>query len=189
MAKNSVSINLLKTPRNETIGQIINWALTIGRTLVITVELVALCAFIYRFSLDSQLQDLRTKIKDEQTIVGFLKQNENTFRNFQDTLSIASSASKTGKQNATIYKDILNFAPAEMTFKSVTFSTNKVNIQADVTSINALSEFINSLKAYPDTDSIALDKIENKTSSALISVSVTVNLKQTKGGINAISKN
>ena len=189
MAKNSASINLLKTTRNETIEQIINWALTIGRTLVIAVELVALCAFIYRFSLDTQLQDLRTKIKDEQTIIGFLKQNEDTFRNFQNRLSIASSASTTGEQNATIYKDILNFAPTEMTFKSVTFSTNKVNIQADVSSINGLSAFIASLKAYSATDSISLDKIENNASSALISVSVTVNLKQTKGGVNAVSKN
>jgi hypothetical protein len=44
MAKKSASINLIKTDRKETIDHVVNWALTIGRALIILVEVIALSA-------------------------------------------------------------------------------------------------------------------------------------------------
>src|ERR1035437_3785993 len=101
MAKNSASINLLRNDKKETVEHIINWAVTIGRILIVVVELAALAAFLYRFTLDSQLQDLHSKIKQEQTILEVQKKNEDTYRNLQDRLSLISSFSKNGEKNLT----------------------------------------------------------------------------------------
>jgi predicted negative regulator of RcsB-dependent stress response len=97
MAKNSASINLLRNDKKETVEHIINWAVTIGRVLVVVVELAALAAFLYRFTLDNQLQDLHSKIKQEQAIIEIQKKNEDTYRNLQDRLSIISSFTKRRK--------------------------------------------------------------------------------------------
>src|SRR5476651_2190356 len=96
MAKRSTSINLLKSNKNETLEQVINWSLSIGRFLVIGVELIALGAFLFRFTLDRQIIDLHALIKNKQIIVADLKDSEATYRNLQDRLTIAASFSNVG---------------------------------------------------------------------------------------------
>jgi hypothetical protein len=188
MAKNSASINLLRNDKKETLEHIMNWAVTIGRILVVVVELAALAAFLYRFTLDNQLQDLHSKIKQEQAIVELQKDNENTYRNLQDRLSIISTFTKNGGKDLKTLKDILSFAPNGMTFTTVTFAPNKMTIEANVTSVISLSSFIGKLRSYSPIATVSLDKIENKTSSSMITVGISTTFKQ-QGGANAISNN
>jgi Tfp pilus assembly protein PilN len=188
MAKNSASINLLRNDKKETIEQVTNWVVTIGRILVIVVELVALAAFLYRFTLDNQLETLHTKIKQEQAIVAFQKKSENTYRNLQDRLFVASSYSKNAEKSVKIFKDIVSFAPNGMTFTTVSFSSKGMQIEANVNSVIPLSVFIGKLKSYPLIDTVSLDKIESKTSGTVITVGMSTTFKGQKGA-NAIPNN
>jgi Tfp pilus assembly protein PilN len=185
MAKFSTSINLLGS-KSKTLDLIVSWALTIGRALVIVVELIALGAFLYRFSLDNQLQDLRTKIKQEQAIVIFQKNSESTYRNLQDRFAVISTASKETTNNIKMFKDLLALAPSGFTFINFELSPEKAQIEGNANSVIALSTFIDALKAYPSVDSVSLDKIQNNTTNATIAIGITVNLKK-QGGINALS--
>ncbi len=189
MAKDSASINLLKNDKNGIVERTINWALTVGRVLIIVTELIALGAFLYRFGLDQQLVDLRSKIKQEQTIVALQKQNEDTYRNLQDRLSVVSLADASMQKNSKIIKDVLGFTPVGMSFTNFTFTSDLLRIQANVNSVDALSSFVTSLKKYPEVSDVSLDKIENKTSNAAITVSITANLKKQQGGLNEASNN
>jgi len=184
MARSFRSINLLGNNRQELVEQITNWAVTIGRGLVIVIEVVALVAFLYRFSLDGQLQDLQTKIKQEQAIVLFQKDNENTYRNLQERLSIASLFLTSANKEQKVFEDIISFAPAGISFSNISLSPDGIQIQADANSVSSLSTFINKLRAYSSISSVSLDKIENKTSSAVITFGISASLKQ-KGGTNA----
>lgn len=185
MAKPSASINLLAN-REKTLDLIVNWALTIGRVLVIVVEVVAIAAFLYRFSLDNQLQDLRTKIKQAQAIVIYQKDSENKYRNLQDRLAVASTFSDTSNKEVKIFKDIASFAPSGFSFRILDVSEQKLQIEATVNSVSALSSFVDKLKNYAPVDSVSLDKIENNTSNATISVGITATFKK-QGGKNALS--
>jgi Tfp pilus assembly protein PilN len=178
MAKKSASINLLKSNKNDTLEQIINWTLTVGRAMVIIVELIALGAFLFRFGLDQQLIDLRSTIKQKQAIVTALKDSEDTYRNLQDRLGVAYSFSNLGKEQVKVFKDIIGFAPSGIVFTNVTFTQGNVRIEANAFSVNALSKFVDALKKYPVVRTVSLDKIENKTANALITVSITATLKQ-----------
>jgi len=185
MAKLSASINLLEN-KDKTIELIISWALTIGRALVIVVELVALGAFLYRFSLDNQLQDLRTKIKQEQAIVVYQKDSESKYRNLQDRLALISSVSKDSVQSLKIFKDIVALAPNGFTFKIFDVSAGKAQLEANTNSVIVLSGFIDKLKAYPLVDNVSLDKIQNDTANATITVGITAIFKG-QGGKNALT--
>lgn len=182
MVKKSASINLIKKDKGETINQITNWAQTIGRILIIVVQIITLSALVYRFFLDNQLRNIHTKIKQDQQVLESLKSNEATYRNLQERLDLIASVSDRGGENVKIFKDIVGLAPIGMSFSNVTLTENGIRIEANVSSIYPLSIFINSLKKYNNIDSVSINKIENKTSSALITVSITVTLKQ-KGGI------
>lgn len=188
MAKNSVSINLLKADKNQTLSQITNWALGAGRVLIVLVELIALAAFLYRFVLDNQLQEINSKIKQEQAVVSLQKDNERKYRNLQDRLSVISSLSQNGTQTVKVYKDMLGFAPLGMSFTNVSLSDTGIRVEANVSSAYPLAVFINSLKSYSLVDTVSIDKIENKTASAFITVSISVTLKK-QGGTNADSDN
>ena len=180
MKKGNPSINLLGGENVDFFDKFINWALTIGRLVVIVTELIALSAFLYRFSLDRELIDLHSKIKQEQTIVGYLKNREDTYRNFQDRLDIASNFSNLGEKKIKILKDIISFAPAGVTFQSFLISENRISIGANVQFVSSLGNFVNLLKNYPGIKSVSIDKIENKLSNSLINVGITATLSQTK---------
>src|SRR3990170_4903897 len=109
-------INLLNSKQSSFFERFINWTLTIGRIVIIVTELIALSAFLYRFSLDQQLIDLHSKIKQEQAIVEYLKESEATYRNLQDRLTVAANFSQIGENRVKIFKDIIAFAPSGIAF-------------------------------------------------------------------------
>lgn len=177
MLNKSSSINLAKGKGISFWDKFINWTLTIGRLVVILTELVALSAFLYRFSLDRKLIDLHGKIKQEQTVVRFLKKNEDKYRNLQDRLLLISDFSRKGKEKVQLFKDIVDLAPKETTFNNFSLYNDRVSIVANMQSSSFLTSFVNKLKNYPNISSISIDKIENKPQNALITVSITAMLK------------
>lgn len=178
MVKKTVSINLVKSDKNQTLNQVINWALGAGRVLIIVVELIAISAFLYRFILDSQIRDINDKIQQEQAIVSQQKKNEDLYTNLQARLALASAFSGEAAKNIKIFKDIINFAPVGLTFTNLTFVQDSIRIEVSVNSVYPLSSFVNSLKTYPKIDTVSIDKIENKTENAVINVSISVTLKK-----------
>lgn len=175
--QSSVSINLIKSKVNI-LDEILKWALTVGRLLVIITELVAFSTFIYRFSLDRKLIDLHTKINQEQAIVASLKDRENLYRSLQERISVASTITDHGNRNVRILNDITKFTPPTITFNAFTTENNKITIDSSVKSISSLSIFINLLRDYPQTSSVSVDRIDNQSLTTSVNVLITVKLKE-----------
>ena len=178
--KKSASINLLKSSKNEIFEKFIDWALTVGRLLVIITEIVALSAFIYRFSLDRQLIDLHGKIKQEEAIVSFFKKKEETYRNLQDRIKIASTYSIKSEEKVKMSQDVISLAPQGMTFNEITISDNLINVAANFQAASSLKAFVESLRNYKPVKSVSITQIENRLSSAQILVTITANLNNKK---------
>ena len=180
MAKKAPDINLLKTGKVNLGEQVFNWAVSIGRVIVIVVELVALSAFLFRFTLDRQIIDLHTKIKQEQAIVDFFKQNESMYRNLQDRLLTASTfADQSAKKNQ-ILNDLITLTPPGITFNNLSLYEERVRIDANTMSVDALESFVTSLQKYPLISTISVDKIENKPSTSFITFGITASFAKTK---------
>lgn len=177
MAK-TPSINLLESKGKGFLDKFINWALTIGRFIVIITEVIALSAFLYRFSLDRQLVDLHGKIKQEQALVSSLKGNEKTYRNLQERLALASKFIDKGEQTVKIFKEIMALTPKDFIFSDLTVSEDQLAINGSVRRISSLASFIKALRNYPNINTISLDKIENKTSNGTITVGITATFKK-----------
>lgn len=174
------SINLLKNKDVDFLNEFIKWTLTIGRLVVIITELIALSAFIYRFSLDRRLIDLRSEIKQKQTIVAAQKTNEAKYRDLQDRITLASNFSNLSLERHKILTDILNLTPQGITLNNLVFAKDSINIDANVRMVSSLSLFINSLKKYPSIETISIDNIENKPQTNFIAVGITVGLKKSQ---------
>lgn len=176
MPNNLSSINLIKNKQIPLFDKFMNWALTVGRLIIILTEIVAVLAFIYRFSLDERLIDLHSAIKQKQAIISLLKQDENKYRNLQDRIALASDLSEKNTKTNKIVLDIISLIPQGVKINSLTFNKDRIMINSNINSVPSLTDFINLLKDYPDIKSVSIDNIENKPFIGL-SVTVTTMLK------------
>lgn len=174
--QSSASVNLIKEKINIW-DEILKWALSVGRLLVILTELVAFTTFIYRFTLDRTLIDLHSKINQEQAIVVSLKGRETLYRNIQERLFIISKVSESGSKNANILQDVVDLTPNGISFNSIEIVNNKIKIDSNVQSVSALSKFTSQLRKYEETSSVSIEKIENQSLSNKINVQILVILK------------
>lgn len=172
----TVSINLVAENLNI-IDRFIAWALTIGRLVVILTELIALTAFLYRFSLDRQLIDIHSKIKQEQAVLDYLKDYEQTFRDIQNRLSLTSTFGTQAEGKIKMLNDIVNFASPGITFNSIYLQEDRVRMNITLNSISGITKFIKQLKDYPAIGSVIVEKVEDRTSSASIKLSIIGTLK------------
>ena len=132
MPENSPSINLVKNKQIPLFDKFMNWALTVGRLIVILTEIVALLAFVYRFSLDEKLIDLHSAIKQKQNLVLLLKQDENKYRNLQDRIVLASSLLEKNAKTNKIVLDIVGLTPQGVRIENLTFNKDKLIINANI---------------------------------------------------------
>jgi Tfp pilus assembly protein PilN len=175
----SSSIDLVKNKSNLT-DELIKWALTFGRLLIILVEIVAFGAFVYRFTLDRQLIDLNDKIEQSQAIIASSKERENTYRNLQERLAMIEEISTKGNINQKILSDILAITPPEITYNTLSIDNGRIEMDINVSAVSALSTFIKSLKEYPQVSSVSIVGIDNSSSSSSVVVKISVVLK---GGV------
>ena len=176
MPENLPSINLAKNKQLPFIDRFMNWALTVGRLIVIVTEIVAAAAFVYRFSLDEKLVDLHTVIKQKQTIISLLKQDETKYRNLQNRIALVSTSSEKIAKTNEIIKDIIDLIPQGVKINDLTFNKDRLNINLNLTSISTLTDLTNFLKDYPNMKSINIDNIESKPLAGFL-VGVTAILK------------
>lgn len=176
MPENLPSINLVKNKQAPLFDRFINWALTVGRLIVIITEVVAVAAFIYRFSLDDKLVNLHSDIKAKQNIVTVLKNDENKYRNLQDRIALASAFSQSSVKTTEIIGDIVNLIPPGVKINDLALNKDRINMSVNIGSVSSLTDFIDPLKNYPKIKSISIENIENKPSVGL-SVDITATLK------------
>ena len=69
--------------------QVANWALTIGRWIVILTEIVVIGALIFRFNIDKQLSNLRRTVEqNRQLLENSLQRSEQRFHHTQLRLNL-----------------------------------------------------------------------------------------------------
>lgn len=176
MPSNLSSINLVKNRQIPLFDKFINWALTVGRLIVILTEIIAIIAFVYRFSLDEKLVELHSAIKQKQNIVSVLKTDEDKYRNLQDRIALATTFSAKGSKTSKTIVDIASLIPSQVMINDLILNKDRVNIGVNVISVSSLANFIDPLKNYTGIKSISVDNIENKPSIGL-SVDITAMLK------------
>jgi hypothetical protein len=175
--KDTASINLLRGQNKGFGDKFLGWALTVGRLLVIITETTALLMFLYRFSIDRQLIDTHDSIKTKGFIVSHLVENEELYRNLQDRLALAKKINTLASERAVQFQDFYSFSNQYVTVNLLTITKDTLTIDVSSTTIGALNSFITQVKQHPDIGVVSVEKVENKTSSARILVSIKAKLK------------
>ncbi len=177
MVNNSTSINLLKKKENNTLDTFIHFAFTGGRFIVLLTETIALVAFLYRFTIDRQIIDTRDEIKANQTIVKQYEPLEIKYRNLQERLKHASQLAEEENSIPNQLTQIVRKKGDSLILTSIFVSKNIIRIEADTNSVSSLTNFVSILRNDTSIEDVSIDKIENRTISGLISVTISAHQK------------
>lgn len=177
MAEQVPTINLLPNQGENFTTKFFNWALSIGRLLIILTEMVALATFLYRFGLDAQIVDLHDKITEESYVVANFHTAETTFRDLQDRIAVIKRYGAIGQTTTGIFSRITQMGQGKITFKDLTVTTQSAKIEVESSSSSTLSQFVDSLKNDPSVTSVSIDKVQDNASTAQIIVDITATLK------------
>ena len=187
MAKPVLSINLLGNPGEPFFDKFVRWALSAGRMIVILTEVIALSAFIYRFSIDRRIVDLKDQIEDKQSIVSQYEDQEKVFRSLQARLASAKQL-EGGAQTTQLLNDVIILATGRLRFNTLEITESQIKIDGSTSSTAQLNYFINQLRQQPKVERISLDKLDNRTSQGSIDVAITAYLEVPKAA-NTKGKN
>jgi len=156
---------LLKDPFFETrFGQFLNWAVNVGRYIVIFTELVVIVSFGARFTLDRKLADLNSKIHQKEVIIESQQEFEAEFRLVQAKIS---SYQQIEQQNSLvdIFPILQRMIPSNFLMQQLNIKQNKVTAKGVALSNDALNYLISNLQLSPIFTGIAVSNIETTDES------------------------
>jgi hypothetical protein len=177
------SINLL--PRdsfeNSTLGVILEWALVFGKWAVILTQLIVMAAFLYRFTLDRTLTDLRKSITSDVMIIKSYEQVERDYMLAQKRVVTAKDAIKSQNQVLGIIAEIAKITPNDLWYDKINITDTSLNMTAYVSSLSGFAQFMTMIQKNPAFKNIRIAKLEtSSTKGAQIQFEISTTLGSNK---------
>lgn len=146
----SKSINLLEpVGSSESIGKIsISWLTTVGKWMLIVVEIIALGAFAYRFIMDGKNNDLTEQINTQVSTLenATWKKSLVKYANYQTLLSDVKIIKSKQEINSNLISEVINGVPLTLNVESISINNGKVSLSIKTTDFNALRSYEENLK-------------------------------------------
>lgn len=160
------SINLLPRDSFETstIGVILEWLLVFGKWTVILTQLIVMGAFLYRFTLDRTLTDLRKSIEKDVAVIKSYEQVERDYSLLQKQVATVKTTLATQELMLKTLSELGQITPTEIWFDRITLSPNNLALTAYAASLPAFGQFITSAQTNPLFNGVRISKLESSTS-------------------------
>lgn len=159
------SINLL--PRDDfessSLGIILEWSLVFGKWAVILTQLVVMGAFLYRFTLDRSLTDLRKSIAKNVAIVKSYDQMERDFVLAQKQVSQAKLALSSQETMLKTLAKIQAITPNEVWYDRLSFTPQGITLTAYAASLPGFGRFLTLVQADTQFNGVRIGKIESSS--------------------------
>lgn len=157
------SINLLPRDSFESsqVGIILSWLLSFGKWAVIITQLIVMGAFLWRFSLDRELTDLKKSIAKN---VAIIKSYEQTERDFVLTQKRLATAKTVIAQQKAITEELATLAattPLDVWYEKLTLTPTSTTLSAYSRSLPGFSQFLSAIQKNPRYSSVSVARIQD----------------------------
>jgi hypothetical protein len=147
------SINLIDpmSSPGDTFSIFYEWAISIGKYLLIIVQLLVIAVFIMRFSVDKINNDLTREIntKIEFLLQPGFKENEMKFRNMQVFFNDIAVLDKIQEKHARQISAVLDTVPQNVHLETLSYTGGNVAAQFTTTSLENVKSYESFLKQSP----------------------------------------
>lgn len=166
--------------RRETFESVFfRWAINVGKTIIVVVELVALGALFYRFVIDRQLVDQRDAIEQQAFLVQAQQDKEREFLSIiERTEAVAGSQASTESVFEVVTRIRESIDTGYFESGEIVVNQDTILFQGRAFAIFDVQNFVNELSENPRVSSISIDEINSTTSG--IRFSLTIKLLETE---------
>lgn len=144
---------------NTFFGKFILWAVSIGRYIVVIVELIVISAFFSRFYFDKKLTDLNRSIEQKTAVITANTEFEARFRETQNRLNLTSSIISAQPPTQSLLADIEILLPSSVYLSSFSFTGKVLSLRGFALSETSLTLFLRNLKSHPRLSQINLGQL------------------------------
>jgi Tfp pilus assembly protein PilN len=154
-------VNLLPKDQFEfsATGKFIQWAVSIGRWIVVLTEFVVICAFLSRFYFDTVQANLFDETKQKQAIIQSAASFEENFRDLQTKVKLVKALLAEEKEPSGLISQISNKLPLNVTLTRVSIETGELRISGFTLSERGLSVFVSGLAEIPQLEKVNLTNV------------------------------
>lgn len=159
------SINLLPRDSFEkgTLGVILEWSLVFGKWSVILTQLIVMGAFLYRFTLDRNLTDLRKSITKDVAIIKSYEQVERNFILTQKQVKQAKIALSTQDLILKTLSDVSRITNSQIWYDQVNLTPSTLSLNAYAASLPAFGQYLMAVQTDPLFKGVQVGKLESST--------------------------
>lgn len=175
-------INLVPQDEFEksTIGKILKWALTAGKSIVIMTEFVVILAFLSRFKLDRDLNDLNEVIDQKVEIVKSYVETEEQMRRLQERAGVIQKAEGLSVEFDKWWSDLVAITPRDVRYSSIDISKEQLDLEGLSSSDVGLSALISEIKGLSGVSGVNVSEIIFDQKQGGVSFSLTARLATEK---------
>ncbi len=157
------AINLLPKDSFESsqIGIVLAWLLIFGKWAVIITQLIVMGAFLWRFSLDRELTDLKKSIAKNVAVIKSYEQIERDFVLTQKRLDTAKVVISQQKIITNEFLTLSQITPQDVWYEKLTVSPKSTIITAYSRSLPGFSQLLTALQNDPRYSSISVSRIQD----------------------------
>ncbi|MFH0942774.1 MAG: PilN domain-containing protein [Candidatus Beckwithbacteria bacterium] len=165
--KERKEINLLPKDPWEVglLGKLVKWVLTVGKYVVVFVELAVILAFLFRFSLDRKLTDLNEKIKQKVAVVVSFGDFEAKFRQVQQQLEVVKTAETESLKVTEVLDELSLITPMDAIYDSITINNEEVGLQGVVLSETGLATLLSKAQESQKFSGVSLESVDSSKSN------------------------
>ncbi|MCL5091077.1 MAG: PilN domain-containing protein [Patescibacteria group bacterium] len=173
-------INLLPKGQFEysTLGKFIQWAVNVGRWIVVLTEFIVISAFCSRFYFDTVLADLFDKTKQKQAIVASAASFEENFRQVQDKIKVIKSIMAQENKPAEVVTEVSRLIPQSLSLTEIFINQKSLSLKGVTLSEKALRIFVTNLSNSSLFKEVNLDSIstaKDKLQGIDFNISIVLN--------------
>jgi len=148
--KEDKSINFLEPvgASDSVVFTSVNWLATIGKNLLLVVQVIVLVVFALRIVMDGRNNDLTSKINSQ---VGILendtwKKNAIKYENLQNLMGDIKVIGEKQDLNSNLISEILSAIPLTLNLENISFTNGRVSLSLKTTDFKALKNYEDALK-------------------------------------------
>jgi Tfp pilus assembly protein PilN len=132
------------------------WLITVGKYLLIAVQVIVLGVFFSRFVLDRKNNDLTEEINNKVVLLSndTWKRNAFLFEDYQTLLTDVRGIRDGQTINSLQIRELISGVPASFVLESLSFSERRVSLRIRSTNLNTVRDYESALKNNPQYEDV-----------------------------------
>lgn len=157
------AINLLPRDSFESsqMGIVLSWLLSFGKWAVIITQLIVMGAFLWRFSLDRELTDLKKSIAKNVAVIKSYEQIERDFVLTQKRLATAKTVIAQQKAITEELSTLASVTPLDVWYEKLTITPTSTTLAAYSRSLPGFSQFLSAIQRDTRYSSVSVARIQD----------------------------